>query len=228
MQKIKTAISQFVKKYPHALWGLYLPVYLALYFAIENFVTGPFWDTATAFDAQIPFLEGFVLFYDSWHIGLVLLGIYLIFKDGENFRRYMWFVAISYTVSTLICVIVPSMQSLRPAVMPRDNVFTWIIGTIYAADTNTNVFPSVHIAGVMAAVFAVWHTPSMKKWYWRGGILLWGLGVAASTVLIKQHAIIDVAAALVLGGIVYVIVYVLLDRRRKRKLAKEGESWRTD
>jgi membrane-associated phospholipid phosphatase len=219
MQKIRTWITAFFKKYPHALWGFYLPVYLIMYFIIEKAVTGPFWDTAMAIDYQIPFVESFVLFYDSWHVGLVLLGLYLIFKDGENFRRYMWFIAISYTVSTLICIFFPSMQSLRPAVMPRDNVFTWLIGTIYAADTCTNVFPSVHIAGVVAAVSAVWHTPTLKKWYWRGGIVLWGIGVAASTVLIKQHALVDVIAAFILGAIVYVLVYVVLDRRRRRKLA---------
>lgn len=41
MQVVKT----FVKDHPHMWWGLFLPLYLAAFFIIEKFVTGPYWVT---------------------------------------------------------------------------------------------------------------------------------------------------------------------------------------
>ena len=85
MQQIK----EFIRTHKHMWWGLYLPVYLAMYFTVEHFITDNYWATQTAIDYKIPFLEGFIVPYDSWGPLLFVLGVYLIFKDPECFRRYM-------------------------------------------------------------------------------------------------------------------------------------------
>ena len=108
---------------------------------------------------------------------------------------------------------------LRPEVFPRDNALTRFIAGFYVFDTNTNVFPSVHVLGVLAALFAIWHTPGMKKWTWRVFSLIYGILIIASTLFVKQHAFIDVLAGLFLGTIGYVVVYVIIGRRRDRLIA---------
>ena len=147
MQKIK----QFIKTHPHMWWGLYLPVYLAMYFTVEHVVTDNYWPTQTAIDNYIPFCEYFVIPYDSWSILLFVLGVFFIVKDPESFRRYMWFIAIAYTTATLFCFIVPNGQDLRPAELPRHNICTWILQMTWAADNNANVFPSVHVLALAEA-----------------------------------------------------------------------------
>ena len=84
-------IKHFFKTHPHAWWGAYLPIYLAMFFTIEHFITDNYWATQTSLDAKIPFCEWFIFPYVSWSPLLVVLGLYLILKDGEGFRRYMWF-----------------------------------------------------------------------------------------------------------------------------------------
>ena len=202
MQKIK----QFIKTHPHMWWGLYLPVYLLMYFTVEHVVTDNYWATQTAIDNYIPFCEYFVIPYDSWSILLFVLGVFFIVKDPESFRRYMWFIAIAYTTATLFCFIVPNGQDLRPAVLQM----TW------AADNNANVFPSVHVLGVVAAISAMWHSPKLKR-VWQIIGTVWFTIIAASTLLVKQHAFIDLVAGLVWGGVVYVIVYVLIGHKRDKK-----------
>lgn len=39
--------------------------------------------------------------------------------------------------------------------MEQHNFFTWMVQYTYSLDTNTNVFPSVHVLGVLAALFAI-------------------------------------------------------------------------
>lgn len=210
-------IKHFFKTHPHAWWGAFLPVYLVIFFTIEHFITDNYWATQTAIDNYIPFCEYFAIFYVTWSPILAAVGVYLIIKDGEGFRRYMWTLMFTFLVSTLICILIPNGQDLRPAVMAHDNIFTKAVLYTYSIDTNTNVLPSVHVLGVMAAVFAIWHTPGMKTTIWRIASLLWAVLVIASTLLIKQHAFIDIIAAFVVGALGYLVVYVFIGRRRDRK-----------
>ena len=145
---------------------------------------------------------------------------YLILKDAEGFRRYMWFIMVTFTTAVVFCILVPNGQDLRPAVMAHHNAATWLVEYTYSIDTNTNVFPSVHILGCMAAVAAVWHTPGLRKPGWRWGVTLYAILIMAATVFVKQHAAIDVLAGLLTGAIAYVFVYVIVGRRRDRRLGR--------
>lgn len=214
-------VKAFIKEHPHMWWGLFLPAYLAAFFTIEKYVTGPYWATQLPVDSLIPFCPYFIVFYMSWSPLLAVLGIYLILKDAEGFRRYMWFIMVTFTTAVVFCILVPNGQDLRPAVMAHHNAATWLVEYTYSIDTNTNVFPSVHILGCMAAVAAVWHTPGLRKPGWRWGVTLYAILIMAATVFVKQHAAIDVLAGLLTGAIAYVFVYVIVGRRRDRRLGRD-------
>lgn len=208
-------VKKFIKEHPHMWWGLYLPVYLTMFFIIEHLITDNYWATQTAIDDYIPFCEWFIFPYDAWAFLLVAIGLYLIVKDGEGFRRYMWTIMITFTTATVFCALVPNGQDLRPAELPRQNICTWILQMTWAADNNANVFPSVHVLGVVAAIAAMWHSPKLKR-VWQIAGTVWFVIIAASTLLVKQHAFIDLAAALVWGAVVYVIVYVIIGHKRDK------------
>lgn len=212
-------IKHFFKTHPHAWWGVYLPIYLAMFFTIEHFITDNYWATQTSLDAKIPFCEWFIFPYVSWSPLLVVLGLYLILKDGEGFRRYMWFIMVTFTTAVVFCILIPNGQDLRPAVMEHHNAATWLVEYTYSIDTNTNVFPSVHVLGVIAAVSSVWETPGLRKTGWRWAATVYGLVIIASTLLVKQHALLDVLAAIPWGLASYWIVYRVIGRRRDTRLS---------
>ena len=67
-------VKKFIREHPHMWWGLYLPVYLTMFFIIEHLITDNYWATQTAIDDYIPFCEWFVFPYDSWSFLLVAIG----------------------------------------------------------------------------------------------------------------------------------------------------------
>ena len=211
-------VKHFFKTHPHAWWGVFLPVYLVIFFTAEHFITDNYWATQTAIDNYIPFCEYFAIFYVTWSPMLAVVGVYLIIKDGEGFRRYMWTLMFTFLTSMLICILIPNGQDLRPAEMARHNIFTWMVQYTYSIDTNTNVLPSVHVLGSLAAVFAVFHTKGLKTVGWRIAAIVWAVLVIASTLLIKQHAFIDIVAALIVGALGYLVVYVWIGRRRDKRM----------
>ena len=64
-------VKKFIKEHPHMWWGLYLPVYLTMFFIIEHLITDNYWATQTAIDDYIPFCEWFIFPYDAWAFLLV-------------------------------------------------------------------------------------------------------------------------------------------------------------
>ena len=207
-------VKAFIKEHPHMWWGLFLPAYLAAFFTIEKYVTGPYWATQLPVDSLIPFCPYFIVFYMSWSPLLAVLGVYLILKDAEGFRRYIWMLALSFFSATVFCILVPNCQDLRPADLAVTNIFTWAVQLTYDLDTNTNVFPSVHVLGVVAAVTSVWEMPGLRRTWWRWAAAAYGLVIIAATLLVKQHALLDVAAAIPWGLLSYFIVYHVIGRRR--------------
>lgn len=187
-------------------YALWLPAYLLTFFFMERTITSGYRPTQLPLDAWIPFQEGFVVFYCAWYPLLVAVGVYLLFRDRAAFRRYMAFLAVTFFLSALVWLLLPNGQDLRPVVMPRDNLFTrWVAG-LYAVDTNTNVLPSVHVVGAIGAAWAVWDRPPRLRGL-RWTVLLLAALICASTLFIKQHTVLDVAAALVLGAAAGRFVY---------------------
>lgn len=200
--RLSTLSSALRRDWKLILW---LPVYLLSFLVLERFITpsSGYWATQLPLDGLIPFCEVFVLPYCLWYPLLVAVGLWLLLRDSAAFRRYMRFLALTFFLSILFWLLVPNGQDLRPAVMPRDNFFTrWVAG-LYAIDTNTNVFPSVHVLGSMGAAWAVWTTPSLRsRKELRIFVLLLAALICVSTLFIKQHSVLDVIGGLALGLLV--------------------------
>lgn len=214
--------KEIFKKYKHALWALYLPIYLIAFFVLEHYIgrDADYWVSYTPLDDVIPFCEYFVIFYYLWYVYMGAVGIWLLFEDGDKFRRYMWFIAIGFSLSIIFMALFPNGQDLRPAAFERDNIFTRLIGAIYKVDTNTNVLPSLHVVGAFAAYFGLCDSKFGKKvWVNISGLLL-AILITASTVFIKQHSILDVYAGLAVSAVLYILVYVMIKRAQKKHAEK--------
>jgi len=149
---------------------------------------------------------------------LAAVGLFLLLKDPENFKRYVWMLILTFGFATVFCILVPNGQDLRPEILPRDNLCARVVAYTYSVDTNTNVFPSVHVLGVFAIWCAVRRTPELqRKKAWSIGIGVWGILVIASTLFIKQHACIDVLAAVPVAAAAYFIVYRVIGNRREER-----------
>lgn len=183
-------------QYRHLWWLLFFPIYWLRYPLIENL------NPATQYhaiycplDDWIPFEEWFIIPYMLWIVSIVALSLYTLLYDIDSFKWYMKFLTISMSISTVIYLIYPSCQNLRPAVLPRDNLLTQAVAILYRADTNTNVFPSEHAIGAIAVWLTAIRTKGLRSPGKCAAISILMLLICFSTVFLKQHSILDVIAA---------------------------------
>lgn len=203
--------------YKHLLLAIFWPLYGLAFYSFELVLPLNFHPIYSPLDDLIPFCEWFVIPYYWWFAFLIGMLVYTGLFNIEVFRRCSWFIMITYTVTLVIYLIYPSCQELRPEVFPRDNMLTEWIGRLYAYDSNENVCPSIHVLGAVGAGLAGLQCRRFANLW--GRLVMWVsmITIAMSTVMIKQHSIIDVIAALALCGVVYPFTF-------GRKSDKIGEA----
>ena len=184
-----------IKKWPHVKYVLVLPAYLILFAITEKLVVSDYWVSYLPLDDSIPFCEWFIFPYVSWYLFLIVPGLILLFRDPEGFRRYMALIGIGFSSALIFCLLSPNGQNLRPDPLPRSNFATWLVSRIYAADTNTNVCPSIHVIGSYAVAYTAWKGLP-EKWRWlRVPTIAMAVLISVSTVFVKQHSVLDILAA---------------------------------
>ncbi|MBD5522020.1 MAG: serine/threonine protein phosphatase [Lachnospiraceae bacterium] len=220
---------KYLSKYKHAIpLIIYGIIYLAWFGHLEKTI-----DTYriihVTLDDYIPFCEIFVIPYFLWFLYVAVVVAYFFFKDKDDYYKCCTFLFTGMTIFLLISTLWPNGQNLRPAIMPRDNIFTHMVAMLYQTDTPTNLWPSIHVYNSLGCHFAIIKSTHFEK---KKGIRIASLILCSSiimaTMFIKQHSVYDVTTAFIMATIMYLIVYrsdLLLNIRhsyQNRKKSKPG------
>ena len=203
-------LQKLLFKYKHAIIILYIPIYLTWFLYLERRDSVKYTDIHCFIDDYIPFCEVFIIPYLIWFLYVAVTLVFLFFQTKHigDFYKCAAVLLLGMTTSLFIYTIFPNAQSMRPVSFERDNIFTQIISYLYAADTDTNVCPSIHVYNSIAIHVAIIKSYSFRdnKWVKTGSLILCTL-ICMSTLLLKQHSIIDVVCAVLLYTVFYTIVY---------------------
>ncbi len=181
--------------------------YFALYFITENLIPPERCHVIHWFlDDMIPFNEFFVIFYVGWFLLVALSLAYTFFYDVESFKKLQVFLMITQALAMLCYIVWPSVQDLRPVSFPRHNVFTWVLGLLYAFDTPTGVCPSLHVAYSLGILSVALKDRDLNGWL-KAALAVFVLMVCLAVCFVKQHSSIDVLAALPVCLIAEIAVY---------------------
>lgn len=174
---------------------IYAPIYLSWFIYIEKHKFSHYAVIHTVVDDYIPFVEAFIIPYFMWFAYVSLTLLFFMFSfDVEDYYKNFFFLATGMTIFLVISTLFPNMHNLRPAVMPRDNIFTHLVQFIYSSDTSTNLWPSIHVYNSIGTMIAVHHSKRFNK---AGVVIMDVIGwlIILSTLFVKQHSFYDVTTA---------------------------------
>ena len=201
-------IKELLNKIPQRVrLLLFWPVFGAVFYYMELSGAREYHIVHCFFDDIIPFCEYFIIPYYFWFIFLIGMIVYGFFWDLTALKNYMEFTAITYTVTLFVYAVYPTAQNLRPQEFINNNFFTDIVKFAYVVDTNTNVCPSIHVLGSMAVYFAAGKSRVFGTRKWKAVFFTVMVLISISTLFVKQHSVIDIVFAVILGFLVYPIVY---------------------
>jgi membrane-associated phospholipid phosphatase len=159
-------------------------------------------------DDLIPFCEWFVIPYVLWFLYIAGVMAFVLFTSRKEFYEASAYMFIGMSMCLLVCTLWPNGQDLRVEGFDKDNILTSIMGFIYSTDTNTNVFPSIHVYNSVGAAILIFKSHILKKYNWvKISAVVLSTLIIMSTVFLKQHSIVDVFGGLIWAALMYIPVY---------------------
>lgn len=213
MKKLGTFLSQNKHFYiliifiPILLWFKYLEITLIP----QHIMHSPL-------DDRIPLVSAFVVFYLLWFpyiaFGLLYTGVH----SRTDFYRLVIFLAGGMSAACAVYMLFPNLQNLRP-VIPANRPLAVVLRFIYTVDSPSNVCPSIHVINSIGVDAALQHSEAFAaKKFGRPVSFLLMVLICLSTVLIKQHSILDVLWGVVTASLFYLPLYLLPGRKAKRRV----------
>ena len=206
-------------QFRHLKLLLFWPIFSLVFCYLENYRPTVYYaPMRCALDHWIPFCKWFVIPYAFWFLFVGGMLLYTLFYNIPAFRRMMWFNILTYSFALVTYLLFPNCQHLRPTLLGGD-LLTRFTAKLYAADTNTNVLPSMHVIGCAALTLACFDAPRLRAKKLHLVMLTLGVLISASTVFVKQHSMLDVLVAIPVSVVLCLIVYRPFPRNRLKQNA---------
>ncbi len=194
--------DDFFHRYAQTLLALLMfGIWAAGYFLIAYITEAHTTHTlpTLAWERETPLRPEFVFIYLTIYPTFLLPFLFIHQKDF--FRLFSF----AYITVMCICYVVYLFYPVsfeRPE-LTVNSFSTWVLAIVYGADRPWNCFPSLHVAMSLLAALTILEVHRIRGML----TLLLTFLIALSTILIKQHYVLDVVAAMLLTATIY-FVYI--------------------
>lgn len=176
-----------------------IPLVNIVYKLLDNSSRG-YYVLTMNIDNHIPFIKEFILAYWIWYPFMIVSLVFLCL----NCRRLYYRVLFTIIFGMILCYIVYFFFQTsvpRPIVYGND-FFSDFVRNTYKLDRPFNCLPSIHVLTTYAVMRGTFKLPG-KNIKYKILIFIIGIFIILSTQFIKQHVILDLITAIVLGEIIY-------------------------
>ena len=100
-----------------------------------------------------------------------------------------------------------------------------MISVLHKADTNTNIFPSIHVFNSLVVHITICKSDELGKLRLvKIASLVLCVSICLSTMVLKQHSVVDVMGAALMAYGLYPLAYGTLPSLQRKKVKAWGNS----
>jgi hypothetical protein len=196
MEKV---LSDLKKNSMYLSMMIAIPILNIAYGLLDNSARG-YYVLATKLDGQVPFIKVFILAYWIWYPFMIMSLIFFCI----NYKHIYYRVLFTIIIGMIACYIVYfffQTKVPRPTVYGTDLLSDFVRIT-YKYDKPFNGFPSIHVLTTYAIIRG--EGGSIKKNIkTKTPMYVIGILIILATQFVKQHVILDLAIAIILGEVIY-------------------------
>lgn len=183
---------------------------LALYPLINRFTTASVRTLSSPLDTRIPFVPISILPYLSFFV--LIIWTLLSFLTGKvRLYRQMSYSIILVSIVTYSIYLSYQTRIVRPTVGEFGFIDN-LVALLYSLDPPHSSFPSLH-SSLSTIIALSWvRSPSRFRYL----VVCWSIIIVVSTVMVKQHHLLDALGGIALGVVVLagvVRLYSLVENR---------------
>lgn len=174
-----------------------LAVNMIAYFGTRIFTQGlTHHDISLPADHILPFVPAmisiYILAYVQWIAGYIMIG-----RESRELCYHMYTGEMLAKLMCMFCFVVYPTTLVRPEITGT-GIFDSLTKLIYELDAPDNLFPSIHCLESYVCFRGALKIKKAPGWY-RWVMLVMTLLVFASTVLVKQHVVVDMFGAVLVA-----------------------------
>lgn len=206
-------------RHPVAFMALYGILYLAAFHWLEVHITVPDVWVHCRLDDLIPFCKYAIVPYCAWFVWIPFTLLYFLYKAPRaDFWRLCLPLFAGMTIALTCYLLVPTGLDLRPYNVWGGDFFARAVRLLYHSDTATNVCPSIHVFNSVTLMLAYWRSRVFdapgRRWMRRAAVVLC-VSIVLSTMLLKQHSVVDVVMGLALALVLDTAATALQQREKE-------------
>ncbi|WP_051542025.1 phosphatase PAP2 family protein [Clostridium lundense] len=195
MEKIKNNFN-------HLLSLISIPIINISYTLLNNNSRGTF-NLTTELDRTTPFLKEFIIPYLAWYPYIFAILLYLCFTDLSSYYKTL----VSINIGLVICYII---YFFFQTTVPRPDLYgtdllTRLTSLVYKFDNPFNCFPSIHVLTCYLMIKGI-HFEHNSNILSKIIVYSFSSVIILSTLFVKQHVVMDLISAVVLGELVFQFV----------------------
>lgn len=203
MRVIKSFLNELKKDKLKGFLIIIFVIYAMLTFELFNRpLIGTVRSIKIALDDKIPFIKELIPIYHLFMPMLIWVGMMLFISDKKEYMKYIWALFLAQTSAYLIFTFFQTDVPRYDIGNLGTDIFSKLIKLTYRLDNHYAGAPSLHVCNMLLAILYYRNIDSKCKW---PVIIFMGI-IASTTVLVKQHVILDVPTGIIHALIWYNII----------------------
>ena len=161
----------------------------------------------TDFDLQLPFIKGFVLPYAFWYVFVIASYLVYLCHDHKDLVDTGIYDMTGLIICCLVFFIYPTEIGFRPEVIEGNDLCSGMLRWMFNADGPYSVLPSMHCYEATVVCVGILSSRHFRGKAWaKIAAVIIAVLICISTLLIKQHSILDLIAGV---GLALVLIPVM-------------------
>lgn len=196
-----------MKRFIFKLKSNILPVLLILLIPLVNILYGVLnngngivHSLVTDIDRMVPFVKAFVVPYVLWYPFLFFTLLTLCFNDRKVYYKAIFSIVSGMLTSFLIYHLFQTTVP-RPVIAGND-IFSKLVSLVYSTDEPFNCFPSIHVLTSFIMIKGILNLKNLSVTK-KAPMVFMAVLIILSTQFIKQHVLLDLIFAILLGEGIY-------------------------
>lgn len=179
------------------LWLAAVPI-LNIFYGVLNRPGDHVYSLATSLDSMIPFVPAFIIPYVLWYPFITGALIALAFKDKRTYFQTLIALCSGLVISYIFFALFQTAIE-RPDIQGEKGILFTMVDYIYHNDQPYNCFPSIH---VLTSYLTLRGTRVFGRAIW-AMTSAFSIVIIVSTVLVKQHVVVDIAGGILAGELCF-------------------------
>lgn len=166
-----------------------------------------------ALDDYIPFIKELIIPYHTFMPMVILSGSIIFVKNKFQYKKLILVLFVAQITAYISFMIYQTYVPRYPIDLLGNDIFSKLVAATYSVDASYSGTPSMHVC-VMLLCIAYIYKERIKQPY-KTLMIIYMIFVALTTVLVKQHVVLDIPGGMVHAVLNYVFVEYLLVKKLK-------------